>query len=632
MSASGDKTFYLETFGCQMNAHDSEKVVGTLLQQGYRQVPSVEEAGLVLYNTCSIRDKAEQKVFNRLADYKKFRAQGKQFGVLGCVAQQEGEKIFERAPYVSLVCGSASYRNLPQMLVQLETGQSRVTGLDDRATDKCFETEYTARTNPYRGYITIIEGCDKFCAYCVVPYTRGKERSRTSSSVLEEARQLVDLGYTEIQLLGQNVNSYRDPDGKKSFAELLEAVASVAGIRRVRFTTSHPRDFGRDIVDVIDSVPTLCDHVHLPVQSGSSRVLEAMQRLYTRDQYLERIGWIQAARRDISLTSDLIVGFPGETEREFEETLSLMDMVEYDSVFTFKYSPRPNTPALLLEDAIPDAEKARRLAVLNDKQKVIGARRNQRHVGQVLEVMVEGKNPARGQWIGRTSQIKVMNFTVPGGVELETGSYVPVRVTGSFPNSLVGEMAGVPRRDGRLAASPPRDGEARRSTGIRSRVLMEVEMKIRGLMMDPVSNMPIVLLKDVGSETVLPIWVGVYEANAIALEIEKVNTPRPMTHDLIKNVLTGLDALVHKVVVTELKDDTFYAVIWLEREGHVVSIDSRPSDALALALRVDCPIFVEDEVLKNSKQATNPVPAVSSEELRKWLEDLGDDDLGKYKM
>jgi len=441
MPETADKTFYLETFGCQMNAHDSEKVAGTLVGQGYRQVGTVEEAGLVLYNTCSIRDKAEQKVFHRLADYKKYRAQGKQFGVLGCVAQQEGEKIFERAPYVSLVCGSASYRNLPQMLVQLETGGRRVTGLDDRATDKCFETEYTARTNPHRGYITIIEGCDKFCAYCVVPYTRGRERSRSSRSVLEEARQLVDLGYTEIQLLGQNVNSYRDPDGNKSFAELLVAVASVGGIRRVRFTTSHPRDFGRDIVEALDSEPALCDHVHLPVQSGSTRVLEAMQRLYTRDEYLERIGWIQAARRDLSITSDMMVGFPGETEREFEETLSLLDVVGYDSVFTFKYSERPNTPALGLEDAIPDVEKMRRLAVLNDRQKQIGAARNRRHVGQEIEVMVEGKNAVRGQWIGRTSQIKVLNFTVPEGVELATGSYVRVRVTGSFPNSLVGEMA-----------------------------------------------------------------------------------------------------------------------------------------------------------------------------------------------
>ena len=424
-----------------MNAHDSEKVVGTLLQQGYRQVPTVEEAGLVLYNTCSIRDKAEQKVFNRLSDYKKYKKEGKQFGVLGCVAQQEGEKIFERAPYVSLVCGSASYRNLPQMLVQLEAGAQRVTGLDDRQTDECFETEFTARTNPHHGYITIIEGCDKFCAYCVVPYTRGKERSRTSASVLQEARQLADLGYTEIQLLGQNVNSYIDPNQHKSFAELLVALADVGGIRRVRFTTSHPRDFGRDIIQAIEAVPALCDHVHLPVQSGSTRVLDAMQRLYTREQYLERVSWIQSAKRDISLTSDLIVGFPGETEKEFEETLSLLELVGYDSVFTFKYSARPNTPALQLEDVIPDAEKARRLAVLNDRQKQIGAQRNQRHLGHVLEVMVEGQNLARGQWIGRTSQIKVMNFTVPAGTELTVGSYVNVRVTSSFPNSLMGELS-----------------------------------------------------------------------------------------------------------------------------------------------------------------------------------------------
>ena len=220
MPAEAQKTFYLEVFGCQMNVHDSEKVIGTLLAQGYRQVSTVEEAGLVLYNTCSIRDKAEQKVFHRLADYKKLHKQGKRFGVLGCVAQQEGEKIFERAPHVSLVCGSASYRNLPQMLVQLEAGNQRVTGLDDRETDECFETEFTARTNPHRGYITIIEGCDKFCAYCVVPFTRGKERSRTSDSVLAEARQMADLGYTEIQLLGQIVNSYKDPSGKMTFAEL----------------------------------------------------------------------------------------------------------------------------------------------------------------------------------------------------------------------------------------------------------------------------------------------------------------------------------------------------------------------------------------------------------------------------
>jgi tRNA-2-methylthio-N6-dimethylallyladenosine synthase len=356
------------------------------------------------------------------------------------VAQQEGEKIFERAPHVSMVCGSASYRNLPAMLVQIEAGNQRVTGLDDRQTDACFETEFTARTNPHRGYITIIEGCDKFCSYCVVPFTRGKERSRTSDSVLAEARSMADAGYTEIQLLGQNVNSYKDPQGKKAFAELLAAVAEVPGIKRVRFTTSHPRDFGRDIVHAIESVPTLCDHVHLPVQSGSTRVLDAMQRLYTRGQYLERIQWMKVARREISITTDVIVGFPGETEADFQETLALLEEVEYDAVFGFKYSPRPNTPSLRLEDAVPDEEKARRLAVLLEKQREIQRCRNQRHLGQKLEVMVEGKNHARGQWIGRTSQNKVLNFKAPEGVAPGLGSYVPVVTTAIFPNSLLGEM------------------------------------------------------------------------------------------------------------------------------------------------------------------------------------------------
>src|ERR1700675_2310025 len=444
MSGDSPKTFYLETFGCQMNVHDSEKVIGTLVHEGYRQVETVEQADLILYNTCSIRDKAEQKVFHRLADYKKLLAQGKRFGVLGCVAQQEGEKIFERAPHVSLVCGSASYRNLPEMLVQLEAGKQRITGLDDRETDECFETEFTARTNPHRGYLTIIEGCDKFCAYCVVPFTRGKVRSRTSDSVLAEAMQMADLGYTEVQLLGQNVNSYKDPagkpGGKKTFAELLAAVGQVPGIKRVRFTTSHPRDFGRDIIDAIDAVPTLCDHVHLPVQSGSDRVLNAMQRLYTREQYLERIAWMKSAKRQISITSDIIVGFPGETEEDFGETLSLLDEVGYDAVFTFKYSPRRNTPSLALDDAIPDEEKGRRLEALMARQKEIQIARYKKYIGTILEVMVEGKNEARKQWIGRTSQNKTLNFTAPEVATPAVGSYVQVRATTSFPNSLLGEL------------------------------------------------------------------------------------------------------------------------------------------------------------------------------------------------
>ena len=440
------KTFYIETFGCQMNAHDSEKVVGTLLEQGYRQVETPAEAELVLYNTCSIRDKAEQKVFSRLQQFKREAGKGKTFGVLGCVAQQEGERIFERAPHVSLVAGSASYARLPEMLVQLESGDKRVTGLSfDR--DEAFETPHTRRDNPHRAYITIIEGCDKSCAYCVVPFTRGPERSRTSQSVIREVEQLARAGYTEVQLLGQNVNSYRDPSPAGwNFATLLERAGQVPGIRRVRFTTSHPRDFGRDIVDAIDRNETLCDHVHLPVQSGSSEVLKRMDRLYTRGEYMRRIEWLKGTRRDIAITTDIIVGFPGETESDFAETLDLVREVEYDSMFIFKYSTRPNTAALQYPDHIPDEEKTRRLMVLQEQQRVIQLRKNAQYIGRKQQVHVEGYNQATGQWIGRTSQNKTLNFThstiaAPGDGRTLVGEYLDVLVTRAGPNSLAGEQA-----------------------------------------------------------------------------------------------------------------------------------------------------------------------------------------------
>jgi tRNA-2-methylthio-N6-dimethylallyladenosine synthase len=325
------------------------------------------------------------------------------------------------------------------MLVQLQGGNNRVTGLGDRNTDETFDTEVTARGDAHRGYITIIEGCDKFCAYCVVPFTRGKERSRTSQSVVDEARRMADMGYTSIQLLGQNVNSYRDPAGKKSFAELLIAVSEVPGIRRVWFTTSHPRDFTKDIVDAIEAYPGLCNHVHLPVQSGSTKVLNAMQRLYTREQYLERISWMKASKRDISITTDIIVGFPGETREEFEETISLVHEVRYDGAFTFKYSPRPNTAALSLPDVIAEEEKSLRLSILMDRIREIQIENHKRHLGQIHEVMVEGRNEVRKQWHGRTPQNKVVNFTSPSDIKLESGTYANIRVTQTTPNSLVGE-------------------------------------------------------------------------------------------------------------------------------------------------------------------------------------------------
>ena len=432
-----ENTFYIETFGCQMNAHDSEKVMGVLLGRGYRQVETIDAAKLVLYNTCSIREKAAQKVFSRLGAFRKGSGPEKIIGVLGCVAQQEGEEIFERSPWVRLVCGSASYSKLPDLISELEAGNRRVMGLDTD-TDATFETEFTRRDNPFRAYLTIIEGCDKACSYCVVPHTRGPERSRASAAILVEVRRLADAGYSEIQLLGQTVNSYKDPSPRRmTFAELLVAVAAVPGIRRVRFTTSHPRDFGRDIVEAIDGVPEICNHVHLPVQSGSTRILREMLRTYTREEYLEKIAMIREARRSISITSDIIVGFPGETEEDLEDTLSLLDAVQYDGIFAFQYSPRPNTAAQHMPGAIPEEEKARRLARVIDHQREIQLARNESLVGKTFEALVDGESRRAGQWSGRCSSNRVLNFTSPRTDLL--GEYVQVQVSRAGPNSLVGE-------------------------------------------------------------------------------------------------------------------------------------------------------------------------------------------------
>lgn len=438
--AARGKPFYIETFGCQMNVHDSEKVAGVLMARGYRPVSTPDDADIIFYNTCSIREKAAQKVFSRLGTFRKGRADSRKiFGVLGCVAQQEAENIFERAPHVSLVCGSASYPKLPDLLARLESGHRRVTGLD-LDTEDCFETEMTRRDNRFRAYITIIEGCDKACSYCVVPKTRGPERSRPADNILAEARRLGEEGFTEIQLLGQTVNSYLDPSPlRMSFAELLSCVAETPGIRRVRFTTSHPRDFTTDIIDAIDTHPALCNQIHLPVQSGSNSVLKRMLRTYTREEYLEKIHCIRSAKRAISISTDIIVGFCGESLDDFEETLHLLDEVGYDQVFSFKYSPRPRTPAARFEDSVPEDEKGRRLMILQDKQRNIQIQRNQECLGQQYEVLVEGFHTRLGQAVGRTASNRIINFS---GEPSWTGQYMMVRVTASGPNSLVGQRVG----------------------------------------------------------------------------------------------------------------------------------------------------------------------------------------------
>jgi tRNA-2-methylthio-N6-dimethylallyladenosine synthase len=471
------KKFWIETFGCQMNVHDSERVAGTLVAHGYTPVERMEDADVILFNTCSIRDKAAQKVFNRLAQFRSLRKQGKRFGVLGCVAQQEGEAIFERAPHVALVVGSPSYPRLPELLDRLEAGETRITGLGE-ASDEAFETELTRRDHPFRSYITIIEGCNKHCAYCVVPYTRGKERSRASAAILDEARRLADAGYTEIQLLGQNVNSYLDPSpARRSFAELLAAVASVGGIRRVRYTTSHPRDFTRDIVDVMAACPALCEHVHLPVQSGSDDVLRLMRRGYTRERYLEAVGWIRSCPRPLAITTDIIVGFPGETDDDFERTLDLMAVVRYSGAFSFKYSRRPHTEAESWEDSIAEEVKSERLMIVQRRQQEIQHEDNQAWIGRSIEVMVEAFNPKLAQWVGRSGTNRTVNFTADETLgAFEPGDYLDVRIARAGANSFVGEQISSPERMPRPARLPVPGADAPRDGGRLAAALIAPEL------------------------------------------------------------------------------------------------------------------------------------------------------------
>ena len=450
-----DKTYYIETFGCQMNVHDSEKVRGMLAMRGYEQRASADDAQLILYNTCSIRDKAEQKVFHRL-DLWKRDSKGRKIGVLGCVAQHNGESIVETAPHVDLVCGSASYNQLPQLLDRLDAGESRVTGLN-LDTDETFDLPVAERDNPHSAFLTIIEGCNKNCSYCVVPFTRGPERSRSSASVMEEAARISAGGIADIPLLGQTVNSYRDPSAGWSFAKLLAAIGELDGVRRVRFTTSHPQDFTRDIVEAIESNERLCDWIHLPVQSGSSRLLASMRRTYSRDQYLRVIEMIKAANRQIALSTDIIVGFPGETQQDFEETLSLLQEVEYASLFAFKYSPRKGTDSMDYADHVPEEEKKERLAILQGLQQRIQRKLNERRVGLVEDALVEGYREKFQQWIGRTTQNRVLNFADPEGIAADEelrGAYCNVRVTKAGPNGLIGELVSVEYRPRAARSSP----------------------------------------------------------------------------------------------------------------------------------------------------------------------------------
>jgi tRNA-2-methylthio-N6-dimethylallyladenosine synthase len=435
------RTYLIETFGCQMNVHDSERMAGLLEQAGFEPVEAAADADLVVINTCSVRERAEEKLYTRLGELRQMAAeQGRQplVAVTGCVAQQEGEAILKRSPGVtSVIVGTQAIRRLPMLVDEAVAKRAPMVDLDPYE-DVTFPLGVTRRADPVKAYVTIIEGCNEFCSFCVVPYTRGHERMRPKGDILAEVREAAAAGRCEVQLLGQIVNHYVAPDEPScDFTGLLEAVHEVPGVARIRFASPHPRHVSPRFLDAMARLPGICRHLHLPVQSGSTRVLAAMRRRYTRDSYLDLVGRIREQLPDVALSTDMIVGFPGETERDFEDTLSLTAAVGYQSMFSFKYSPRPNTLAeKRLPDDVSEAEKTRRIVALQALQGSIQRTLNERLVGREVDVLVDAVSRRRESEVsGRTSQNVVVNL--PGG-PAQLGRLARVRIERAGPHSVWG--------------------------------------------------------------------------------------------------------------------------------------------------------------------------------------------------
>jgi tRNA-2-methylthio-N6-dimethylallyladenosine synthase len=467
-----EKKVYLETYGCQMNVHDSEKAIRMFSGLGYSQTSEVSEADLVLLNTCMVREKAARKVFARINEIKKEIKRDHSgaasdnglpvFGVMGCVAQAEADRLFERSRDIKMVMGTQAISRLPALMEQLDKGFSRVIDVRLSKESEFLELEASSRQTKHIAYITITEGCNKFCSFCIVPFTRGRERSRPADRIVDEAKALGEQGYQEVHLLGQNVNSYglsgryhgnggnvgnpaspssAQGDGDEiTFAKLLDRVAAESCVPRIKYTTSYPRDFDEEIVRVMDAHENLCEWIHLPAQAGSDRVLRVMRRGYTRREYIEKIEAIRGARKEISITGDMIVGFPGETDDDFNETMSLVAEVEYDGLYIFKYSPRPRTPAATYADSIPEEVKTERFLRLQELQDRIQRRRYERYLGRTVEVLVEGTSSrSPSDYTGHTRCNKVVNFPIAAEA---LGKLVNVNITGVKSHSLYGEMAG----------------------------------------------------------------------------------------------------------------------------------------------------------------------------------------------
>jgi tRNA-2-methylthio-N6-dimethylallyladenosine synthase len=441
------RKYLIETYGCQMNVHDSERMAGLLEQAGYEPTPDERDADVVLINTCSVRERAEEKLFTRLGEFRQMALEEGHrpiVAVTGCVAQQEGDRILRRSNAVDVIVGTQALKRLPMLVDAAVQAHGRVAPqLDlDPMGDVSFPLGIARRSDPVKAYVTIIEGCNEYCAFCVVPYTRGHERMRPAAEIIADAKHAVDDGAREVQLLGQIVNHYQAPDDPTcDFAGLLERLQTIDGLERIRFASPHPRYVTPRMIEAMRTLPKVCRHLHLPVQSGSDRVLAAMRRRHTREYYLDLVARLRDAMPDIALSTDMIVGFPGETAADFEDTLSLTASVRYHSMFSFKYSARPNTLATKrMPDAVSEVEKTRRIVALQALQREVQHDLLRGHIGRVEEVLVDSTSRRRDSEIsGRTSGNTVVNF--PGRAEW-LGQLVPVEISAANPNSLKGELAG----------------------------------------------------------------------------------------------------------------------------------------------------------------------------------------------
>ncbi|MCX7769474.1 MAG: tRNA (N6-isopentenyl adenosine(37)-C2)-methylthiotransferase MiaB [Proteobacteria bacterium] len=436
------ESFYIETYGCQMNEADSEYMASILMSLGFERAENLNKADIILVNTCSIREKAEKKVLSFVGRVRPFKEQKNIIlGVCGCVAKQEGEKLLGKAPYIDMIFGPYQINKLPELLSRVKSLKKPVIALDDEA---CFQRDVNALVYPgVRAFIPIMQGCNNFCSYCIVPYVRGREVSREEEEILYEVKRLAKLGVKEVMLLGQNVNSYAlDRGVKDGFVSLIEKVSKVEGIERIRFTTSHPKDLTDSLINAFGYIDKLCPHIHLPVQSGSNKVLSLMNRRYSREEYLEKVYKLRKVCPEISITTDIIVGFPGEDDRDFEDTLDLYKQVNFDSAFSFKFSPRPGTKASNMTNIVPEEIKQSRLEILQELQKSITYDKNKMLENKILPVLIESKSKKNeGEFVGRTPCFRVTNIICNNVKSLDMiGQIVDVKILKGLKNSLKAQL------------------------------------------------------------------------------------------------------------------------------------------------------------------------------------------------